>query len=103
MILLGLLFFIFSPGVFYTIPPWYCNGDQNTSLVAAAVHAILFGIVYYCIFKGLSWPKPVREGFQEKKPVAILQDKDDIKDCKTSDDCKPNIILKNCRGGRCRY
>jgi hypothetical protein len=53
-----LLFFILSPGVLLTLPPT-CNtdffmtlrnnNDCSTSYLAAAVHALIFGIVMFAI------------------------------------------------------
>jgi hypothetical protein len=50
-ILLALLFFVLSPGVLLTLPPigkkWWMTGQ--TSMVAAAVHAVVFAILAYLL------------------------------------------------------
>jgi hypothetical protein len=52
LLILGLLFFVLSPGVLLTIPPCakglFVSGQ--TSLLAAAVHALLFGIILSYLF-----------------------------------------------------
>ena len=49
LLILGILFFVLSPGVLLTIPS--CSKglfvSGQTSLLAAAVHALLFGIILY--------------------------------------------------------
>jgi hypothetical protein len=57
-IISAILFFILSPGVLLTLPPT-CNNDIfmtlrhnndcNTSYLAAAVHALVFGVVMFTI------------------------------------------------------
>lgn len=47
----GLIFFLLSPGVLLTIPPGsrglFMSGQ--TSLIAAAVHAVVFVIVHHLV------------------------------------------------------
>ena len=47
----GLIFFLLSPGVLLTIPPGsrglFMSGQ--TSLIAAAVHAVVFVIVHHIV------------------------------------------------------
>lgn len=47
----GILFFILSPGVLLTLPPGSKGVfmSRQTSLIAAAVHAVVFVIVYYSV------------------------------------------------------
>jgi membrane-associated phospholipid phosphatase len=47
----GLIFFLLSPGVLLTIPPG-SKGlfmSRQTSLIAAAVHAVVFVIVHHTV------------------------------------------------------
>ncbi len=47
----GLIFFLLSPGIVLTIPP-LSNGllfSGQTSVMAAAVHAVLFVIVHHTV------------------------------------------------------
>jgi hypothetical protein len=50
-VVLAILFFVLSPGVLLTLPPvgkkiWMSG---QTSMVAAAVHAIVFAVVLYLL------------------------------------------------------
>lgn len=60
--LLAILFFILSPGVLLTLPPVagrvFMSG--KTSVVAAAVHALVFVGILYLLKK---YVRPVREAF----------------------------------------
>jgi hypothetical protein len=58
---LAILFFLLSPGVIVTLPPvggLFFSG--KTSVLAAAVHAVVFVLVL-CFLK--TYVKPVREAF----------------------------------------
>jgi hypothetical protein len=61
-----LLFVLLSPGVLLTLPPVgkkiFMSGQ--TSLVAVAVHAIVFYLAY-------SYLKPMYEGFEDKKKAGF--------------------------------
>lgn len=50
-ITLAILFFVLSPGVLLTLPPvgkkWWMSGQ--TSIMAAAVHAVVFAVVLYLL------------------------------------------------------
>ncbi len=50
-VILAILFFVLSPGVLLTLPPinkkWWMTGQ--TSMVAAAVHAVVFAVVLYLL------------------------------------------------------
>ncbi len=67
-VILALLFFVLSPGVLLTLPPiskkWWMTGQ--TSIMAAAVHAIVFAVVLYLlnsygIVEGFSKPKKAKK------------------------------------------
>ncbi len=66
-IILALLFFVLSPGVLLTLPPigkkWWMTGQ--TSIMAAAVHAVVFAVVLYLLNS-----YGIVEGFAVKKAVA---------------------------------
>jgi hypothetical protein len=53
-LLLGILFFVLTPGVFVTLPP------KCSKLVVAATHAAIFVVVFYVL------RMYIREGFQDK-------------------------------------
>ncbi len=63
-VILALLFFVLSPGVLLTLPPigkkWWMTGQ--TSMMAAAVHAIVFAVVLYLLNS-----YGIVEGFSAKK------------------------------------
>jgi len=67
IMLLGILFFLLSPGVLLTIPPvggkLFMSG--KTSLMAAAVHAVVFVLVYLLIKN--CYGSLLAEGFQTTK------------------------------------
>lgn len=58
---IGLLFFVLSPGVLLTLPP--CSkgflASGQTSLAAAAVHALVFALTLYAITQKI----PSYQGF----------------------------------------
>ena len=60
----GLLFFILSPGVLLTIPP--CSKglfmSGQTSILAAAVHAVVFVIVGHVVWRYIVRPS-IMSGF----------------------------------------
>lgn len=66
-VILALLFFVLSPGVLLTLPPiakkWWMTGQ--TSMMAAAVHAIVFAVVLYLLNS-----YGIVEGFTAKKASA---------------------------------
>jgi hypothetical protein len=72
----AILFFVLSPGVLLTIPPGtkglFMSGQ--TSLVAAAVHAVVFVAALYCVRACYG----MQENFDTVKPTM----------CKADTDCK---------------
>jgi small neutral amino acid transporter SnatA (MarC family) len=80
--LLGLLFFVLSPGVLLTLPPGSKGVfmSRQTSLVAAAVHALVFVLVGGAILRYLNVNL---EGFGAAAGAACEKDAD----C-TSNKCK---------------
>ena len=61
----AILFFVLSPGVLLTLPPG-SRGifmSHQTSVLAAAVHALVFAAVSYHL-----WPK-THEGFENCPPT----------------------------------
>jgi preprotein translocase subunit SecG len=60
----AVLFFVLSPGVLLTLPPGSRGVfmSRQTSLLAAAVHALVFVLVAGYIRRNYTW-----EGFEEKK------------------------------------
>ena len=60
----AVLFFVLSPGVLLTLPPGSKGVfmSRQTSLLAAAVHALVFVLVAGYIRRNYTW-----EGFEEKK------------------------------------
>ena len=66
LLVAGLLFFILSPGVLLTIPP--CSKglfmSNQTSIAAAAVHAVVFVAVAYLLAS-------VAEGFANAPPKKL--------------------------------
>lgn len=68
----AVLFFLFSPGILLTAPPGYKGWflSEQTSLAAAAVAAVLFGLAAPALFRLLridysGSQRRRREGFQE--------------------------------------
>ena len=65
----GLLFFILSPGVLLTIPP--CSKglfmSGQTSILAAAVHAVVFVIVGHVVWRYIVRPS-IMSGFENPCP-----------------------------------
>jgi ammonia channel protein AmtB len=72
LLIAAVLFFVLSPGVVLTLPPGsrgvFCSGQ--TSLAAAAVHAVVFFAVGYVLMYGV----PGVEGFDNT--CASLSDMD---------------------------
>ena len=65
LIVCGLLFFLLSPGVLLTIPP--CSKglfmSGQTSILAAAVHAVVFVIVGHLVMRYIVRPAMI-SGFE---------------------------------------
>jgi len=66
LLVCGLLFFILSPGVLLTIPP--CSKglflSGQTSILAAAVHAVVFVIVSHIVMRYIVRPMII-SGFED--------------------------------------
>lgn len=73
LIIPAILFFILSPGVLLTLPP--CSKgifmSGQTSILAAAVHAVVFVIVCQLI-KSYMYSSRVISGFAEPDPAPCL-------------------------------
>ena len=69
LLVCGLLFFILSPGVLLTIPP--CSKglfmSGQTSILAAAVHAVVFVIVGHIVWRYIARPAMI-SGFENPCP-----------------------------------
>ena len=85
LLVCGLLFFVLSPGVLLTIPP--CSKglflSGQTSILAAAVHAVVFVIVGHLVMRHIVRPMII-SGFEG----------DAMMPCSSDQDCAPNA-------GRC--
>lgn len=68
----AVLFFVLSPGVLLTLPPGSRGVlmSRQTSLLAAAVHALVFVLVAGYIRRNYTW-----EGFEEQKKEAFEEEK----------------------------
>ena len=69
LLVCGLLFFLLSPGVLLTIPP--CSKglflSGQTSILAAAVHAVVFVIVSHIVMRYIVRPMII-SGFENLCP-----------------------------------
>lgn len=68
----AVLFFVLSPGVLLTLPPGSRGVfmSRQTSLLAAAVHAVVFMLVAGYIKRNYT-----SEGFEEQKKEALEEEK----------------------------
>ena len=92
LLVCGLLFFILSPGVLLTIPPGsrglFVSGQ--TSILAAAVHAVVFVIVGHIVWRYIVRPAII-SGFAVN-PLVL--------ECSSDQDCAPNA--GKCENGFCK-
>jgi hypothetical protein len=92
LLVCGLLFFILSPGVLLTIPP--CSKglfmSGQTSILAAAVHAVVFVIVGHIVWRYIARPAMI-SGFEGG---GLLQE------CSSDQDCAANA--GKCKNGFCQ-
>ena len=97
-LLCGLLFFLLSPGVLLTIPPG-SKGlfvSEQTSLLAAAVHAVVFVIVSH-----LAWTYVIRpslnNGVYVPKPPSVFVNRRNggITPCNNNLDCSRDSFCVN--------
>jgi hypothetical protein len=92
LLVCGLLFFILSPGVLLTIPP--CSKglflSGQTSILAAAVHAVVFVVVGHLIMRYIVRPAII-SGFAVN-PLVL--------ECSSDQDCAANA--GKCDNGFCK-
>jgi hypothetical protein len=83
----AVLFFVLSPGVLLTLPPGSKGVfmSRQTSLLAAAVHAVVFVLVAGYIRRNYTW-----EGFEDKKAAGA--------DCGADAECQSN----KCDNKKCK-
>ncbi len=94
-IILAVLFFVLSPGVLLTLPPigkkWWMTGQ--TSMAAAAVHAVVFAVVAYLLSQYGMIENFENENdlpYSEKKHKCMTKDgKNGMKTCYNG--CKPCV------------
>ena len=91
----GILFFILSPGVLLTLPPgskgiWMSG---QTSLLAAAVHAVVFVLVSHLLWVYVIRPSRVLERFLNPDALPGSQN------CKSPQECAPGL---SCVAGNCQ-
>ena len=83
---LAILFFVLSPGVLLTLPPGSRGvfGSGQTSVMAAAVHAIVFMIAVHLLWFYVIHPV---EGFEVKIKSGMR--------CQTASECESGKCNKN--------
>lgn len=109
LVLAAILFFVLSPGVLLTLPPVgnkiFMSG--KTSISAAAVHAVVFALLYACLKK--CWKYTV-EGFGDlpkgsdcgkgKNPNGTYYSYDasmcESNNCSVTEDAKAQILKATC-------
>jgi len=78
---LAIIFFVLSPGVLLTLPPGskgvFASGQ--TSLVAAAVHALVFMIAVHLLWTYVF--HPTREGFYNEHGCDEGYEKNEMGEC----------------------
>lgn len=93
ILILGLLFFVLSPGVLLTIPP--CSkglfASGQTSLIAAAVHAVVFVIAAHLIHQHILLPAM-------NNPLGVMTRQTVPGLCSSASDCAPG---QSCVDGNC--
>ena len=93
ILILGLLFFVLSPGVLLTIPP--CSkglfASGQTSLIAAAVHAVVFVIAAHLIHQHILLPSM-------SNPLGVVTSQTVPGLCSSANDCAPG---QSCVDGNC--
>ena len=87
---LAILFFVLSPGVLLTLPPGSRGvfGSGQTSVAAAAVHALVFMVAVHLLWVYVLHPV---EGFYTKKAIG--------ESCSSSDQCSSRNCKKNYQTG----
>lgn len=94
LLVCGLLFFVLSPGVLLTIPP--CSKglfmSGQTSILAAAVHAVVFVIVGHVLWRHIVRPIMI-SGFENQSSCPRIA-------CTTTGDCDPSCAA-GCFNGFC--
>lgn len=100
-LLCGLLFFLLSPGVLLTIPPGskglFVSGQ--TSVLAAAVHAVVFVVVSCLVWHHIIRPS-LNNGVYVPKPPSVLVNRCNggITPCNNNLDCPQG---SSCVNGTC--
>jgi hypothetical protein len=88
LLVCGLLFFVLSPGVLLTIPP--CSKglflSGQTSILAAAVHAVVFVIVGHLVMRYIVRPMII-SGFESPCPSGQIQCPSQNNKCVNVVDC----------------
>lgn len=86
MWLVALLFFVLSPGVLLTLPPGsrgvFASGQ--TSIIAAAVHALIFMVAIHLLWVYVLHPV---EGFEDKIKSGMR--------CQSASECASGTCSKN--------
>jgi ascorbate-specific PTS system EIIC-type component UlaA len=97
-LLCGLLFFLLSPGVLLTIPPGskglFVSGQ--TSILAAAVHAVVF-VVVSCILWNYVIHPSLNNGVYVPKPPSVFVNRCNggITPCNNNLDCRQGSFCVN--------
>jgi hypothetical protein len=97
-LLCGLLFFLLSPGVLLTIPP--CSKglfvSGQTSVLAAAVHAVVFVVVSCLVWHHILRPS-LNNGVYVPKPPSVLVNRRNggITPCNNNLDCPQDSFCVN--------
>ena len=97
-LLCGLLFFLLSPGVLLTIPP--CSKglfvSGQTSVLAAAVHAVVFVVVGHLVWHHILRPS-LNNGVYVPKPPSVLVNRRNggITPCNNNLDCPQDSFCVN--------
>ena len=101
LLVCGLLFFLLSPGVLLTIPP--CSKglfvSGQTSILAAAVHAVVFVVVGHVLWRHILYPS-LNNGVYVPKPPSVFVNRRNggITPCNNNLDCSRDSF---CVDGTC--
>jgi len=95
----GFLFFILSPGVLLTLPPGSKGIFMScqTSILAAAVHAVVFVVVSHLLYLYVIQPTNLWPGKEPFTPGTGGMAGMEV--CKSNNDCEPN---RTCYNGICQ-
>ena len=98
LLVCGLLFFLLSPGVLLTIPP--CSKGLyvscQTSILAAAVHAVVFVVVGHVLWRHILYPS-LNNGVYVPKPPSVWVNRRNggITPCNNNLDCRQDSFCVN--------